>query len=95
MIGKKFWDKLNADEQKLIQDAAIESRDYERKVSREQAERAVAELKAEGLQIAELSPAEVERFREKAKPVADKYAAQIDPALMKQVNDEIAKVRGK
>jgi len=95
MIGKKFWDKLNADEQKLIQDAANESRDYERKVSREQAEKAVAELKAEGLQIAELSPAEVERFREKAKPVADKYAAQIDPALMKQVNAEIAKVRGK
>ena len=52
-------------------------------------------MKAEGLQITELSPAEVERFREKAKPVADKYAAQIDPALMKQVNDEIDKVRGK
>jgi tripartite ATP-independent transporter DctP family solute receptor len=95
MIGKKFWDKLNADEQKLIQDAANESRDYERKVSREQAAKAVAELKAEGLQITELSPAEVERFREKAKPVADKYAAQIDPALMKQVNAEIEKVRGK
>jgi len=93
MIGKKFWDKLNADERKLIQDAAAESRDYERKVSREQAANAVAELKAEGLQVTELSPAEVERFREKAKPVADKYAAQIDTALMKQVNDEITKVR--
>jgi len=95
MIGAKFWNKLNADEKKLIQDAAAEARDYQRSVSREQAAKAVDQLKAEGLQVAELSPAEVARFREKAKPVADKYSAQIDPALVKQVNDEIAKVRGR
>jgi tripartite ATP-independent transporter DctP family solute receptor len=95
MISGKFWDKLNDDERKLIQEATLEARDYQRMVSREQAGKAVDELKAEGMEVSELPPEEVAKFREKAKPVADKYAAQIDPALVQQLHDEIAKVRGK
>ena len=95
MISGKFWDQLNDDERKLLQDATLEARDYQRKVSREQAGKAVEELKAEGMEVSELPPAEVAKFRDKAKPVADKYAAQIDPALVQQLLAEIAKVRGK
>jgi TRAP-type transport system periplasmic protein len=95
MVSKKFWDKLNDDERKLIQEATLEARDYERMVAREQAGKAVDELKAEGMEVTELSPEEMTKFREKAKPVADKYAAQLDPALLQQLNAELAKVRGK
>jgi TRAP-type transport system periplasmic protein len=95
MISAKFWEKLNEDERKLIQEATLEARDYQRMVSREQAGKAVDELKAEGMEVTALPPEEVAKFREKAKPVADKYAAQIDPALMQQLQAEIAKVRGK
>ena len=86
LISSKFWDKLNEDERKLLQDAAVEARDYQRTVSREQAAKAVEELKAEGMEITELPPEEMAKFREKAKPVADKYAGQIDPALIQQLN---------
>ena len=41
MISKKFWDKLNEDERKLLQDATLEARDFERTVAREQAGKAV------------------------------------------------------
>ena len=47
------------------------------------------------MEITELPPEEMAKFREKAKPVADKYAAQIDPALIQQLNAELAKARGK
>jgi TRAP-type transport system periplasmic protein len=95
MISSKFWDKLNGDERKIIQEATLEARDYQRKVSREQAGKAVEDLKAAGMTVSELPPEEVAKFREKAKPVADKYAKEVDPGLMRQLNDEIAKVRGK
>ena len=95
MISGKFWDKLNEDERKLIQEATLEARDYQRMVSREQAGKAIEELKAEGMEVTELPPEEVAKFREKAKPVAEKYAAQIDPALMQQLQAELAKARGK
>ena len=45
IISKKAWDKLNEDERKVIQDAAAEARDFQRKVSRSQSEEALAELK--------------------------------------------------
>ena len=59
MVSKKFWDKLNEDERKLLQDATLEARDYERAVAREQAGKAVEELKAEGMEITELPAEEV------------------------------------
>ena len=95
MISGQFWDKLNADERKLLQEATLEARDYQRGMSREQAGKALEELKAEGMEVSELPPEEVAKFREKAKPVADKYAKEVDPALMQQLQAEIAKVRGK
>jgi TRAP-type C4-dicarboxylate transport system substrate-binding protein len=95
LVSGKFWDKLNEDEKKLLQDAAAEARDYERSVSREQADKALEELKAEGMEISELPAEEIAKFREKAKPVAEKYAKEVDPALMRLLQDEIAKARGK
>jgi TRAP-type C4-dicarboxylate transport system substrate-binding protein len=68
MISGKFWDKLSGDEKKILQDAAAEARDYERSVSREQAGKALEELKAEGMQVSELPAEEVAKFREKVKP---------------------------
>lgn len=95
MMSGKLWDRLNEDERKLLQDAAVEARDFERTVSREQAGKALDALKAEGMQVVELPPEEVAKFREKAKPVADKFSQQADPALVQQLQAEIEKARGK
>jgi tripartite ATP-independent transporter DctP family solute receptor len=95
LVSGKLWDKLNADERKAIQDAATEARDYQRALSREQADKALAEIKGEGMQVVELSAEETAKFREKAKPVADKFAKEADPALVQQLYAEIEKARGK
>jgi tripartite ATP-independent transporter DctP family solute receptor len=95
LVSGKLWDKLNADERKAIQDSATEARAYQRALSREQADKALAEIKGQGMQVVELSAEETAKFREKAKPVADKFAAEADPALVQQLYAEIEKARGK
>ena len=94
IFSKKLWDKLSADEKKIIADAATEATTYERQVSRQQASEAIEELKKSGMQVTEIAPAELQRMRDKVKPVIDKYSAQVGPDTVKALYAEIAKVRG-
>ena len=95
LVSKKFWDRLSPVEQKILQEAAIEARDYQRRVSREQATKAVDELKAKGMQFNEVSQAELARMREQAKPIAQKFSAEYDPALVALFNTELERILGK
>jgi TRAP-type C4-dicarboxylate transport system substrate-binding protein len=95
LVSKRFWDKLSATEQKMMHDAANEARDYQRKASREAAQKAVGALQAQGMQYNEVSAAEQARMREVAKPVTDKFASTYDPAIVKLYNDELTRIRGK
>jgi tripartite ATP-independent transporter DctP family solute receptor len=93
IISKKFWDTLNADEQKLIKDAAVEARTYQRKVSREQDADFRKKITDLGVQVTDLQPAELEKFRAAVKPVVDKYAKEIGPDTMNLLNAELAKAK--
>jgi tripartite ATP-independent transporter DctP family solute receptor len=95
LMSKKFWDKLSAKEKEILQSAALEAGAYERKVSRASSGKALAELKAKGMQVNELSPAELTRMRAQLKPVADKFAASYDPAFMRDFNAEMERIRKK
>ncbi len=92
LVSKRFWDRLSPVEQKIMNDAANESRAYQRQVSRAAAQKAVAELQAKGMSYNELSPAEQARMRTVAAPVAEKFAASYDPAIVKLYRDELARV---
>ncbi|MBS7778350.1 TRAP transporter substrate-binding protein [Acidovorax sp. CCYZU-2555] len=93
LVSKKFWDQLTPAEQKMMNEAANESRGYQRQVSRAAAQKAVGELQAKGLQYNELSAAEQARMQQIAKPVIDRFAATYDPAIVKLYNDELARIR--
>jgi TRAP-type transport system periplasmic protein len=93
LVSKRFWDKLSPAEQKIMHDAADESRSYQRQVSRAAAQKAVAELQAKGMQFNEVAPAEQARMAQIAKPVTDKFAASYDPAIVKLYNEELARGR--
>ena len=95
LISKKFWDQLSPTEQKILQDAAIEARTYERQVSRAAAGKSLAELKAKGMIVNDLAPAELARMREQLKPVSEKFAASYDPAFMRDFNAEMERIRAK
>src|SRR5262249_22818298 len=67
--SKKWWDGLSKDEQKILSDAAKAARDFERKDTREEGAKALADLKAKGMKVSELSPSEAARMREKLSKV--------------------------
>jgi tripartite ATP-independent transporter DctP family solute receptor len=93
LMSKKTWDKMSPEERKVIQDAANEAKVYERKVAREQDAQAAEALRKAGVQVNEITPQELARMRDKAKPVIDKYSKEVGEAMMKEVNAGIAKVR--
>ncbi|HKC44876.1 MAG TPA: TRAP transporter substrate-binding protein [Burkholderiales bacterium] len=93
IVSKKLWDSLSNDEKKILSDAASEAAAYQRKVSREQAGEALANLKKNGMQVSEFSPAEVAKFREKVKPIVDKHAAQVGPDVVNALQTELTKLR--
>jgi tripartite ATP-independent transporter DctP family solute receptor len=93
LVSKKFWDRLSATEQRIMQDAFKEAQGYQRTVSRAAAQKAVADLQAKGMQLNEIAPAELNRMRAIAKPVTDKFSASYDPTLVKLYNDELARIR--
>ncbi|MDZ5461149.1 TRAP transporter substrate-binding protein [Azohydromonas lata] len=93
IVSKKFWDKLSADEKKILQDAANETTVYQRKVAREEAAKALEELKKRGMQVHELPATEIAKLRERAKPAMDKLSAQVGEGLVKEVVAEVEKVR--
>lgn len=93
LVSKKFWDKLSPAEQKILKDAFVEARDYQRKISVEAAHKAVDELKAAGMQFNEVSPAEQDRMRQAVKPTIEKFLSSYDPAIQKLFASETARVQ--
>ncbi|WP_207461516.1 TRAP transporter substrate-binding protein [Azospirillum sp. SYSU D00513] len=94
VFSKKVWDKLSEDERRIVQEAATEAGLFERKVSREANEKSMQTLRGHGMTITELSDAEIDRMRQKVKPVTDKYTQSIGPEFVQSMLDEIQKVRG-
>jgi tripartite ATP-independent transporter DctP family solute receptor len=92
-VSKKWWDQLSKDEQKVLQDAANTSRDYERKDTRDEAAKAMGDLKAKGMEINELSPAEATRMRDKLTKVYASIGADIGMDLWNETQAELKKIR--
>jgi tripartite ATP-independent transporter DctP family solute receptor len=93
IISRKLWDTLSNEEKKILVDAALEAGRYQRQVSREQAGRALEDLKKHGMEVTELSPAELEKFRAKMKPVIAKHSAIVGPEVVDALMAELGKLR--
>lgn len=93
LISKKFWDTLTAAEKKIISDAAVESTAYQRQQARAQATTALEAVKKGGMQVTELSPAELEKLRDKMRPVIAKFAVSVGQDTVKGLQDALAAAR--
>jgi TRAP-type transport system periplasmic protein len=92
-VSKKWWDLLSKDEQKVLMDAARASRDFERKDTREEAGKALAELRAKGMQINELPASESARMRSKLSAVNAGIAANVGQDLWNETQAALAALR--
>lgn len=93
LYSKPLWNKLDPEEQKLLSEAALEAAQFQRQLSRDSDAKAIEAIAAAGTTVTTLAPEEVVRFREKTKGVAETYAAKADPAVVKLLNETLAKVR--
>jgi len=93
IFSKKVWDTLSNDEKKILSDAAAEAAKFQRQASRDAAGTALDNLKKNGVQVTELSPAELVKFREKMKPVIAKHSEVVGADTVKALEGELAKLR--
>ena len=94
LISKKFWDGLNDEEKVVLQTSATEARDYQRQVSREFDAKAIADIKATGMEVSELSPEETQKLRDAVKPMIEKFSAEIGPDTVAALFKELQTLRG-
>jgi tripartite ATP-independent transporter DctP family solute receptor len=93
IFSKKVWDTLTNDEKKILADAAVEAATFQRQASRTAAGGALDNMKKNGMQVSELSPAELAKFREKMKPVIAKHSEVVGAETVAALQAELAKVR--
>jgi TRAP-type transport system periplasmic protein len=94
LYSKKMWDTLSAQEQAALREAAVEGQKVQRSTIRANDQKALANLKAKGMQVNEIAPAEQARMFDKVKPVYEKNAATIGADAINVVVDALKKARG-
>lgn len=89
LVSKKFWDTLAEADRKILTDAALETRSYQRGIARDQAKSAQASMAAKGLIVNEISAAERTRMRDRMKPVWDTFAKDVGDEIYKDVMSQL------
>jgi tripartite ATP-independent transporter DctP family solute receptor len=83
-VGSKAWfDKLSAEDQKIIRDAIEEAREYGAQVEDEKDQFYVVELKKNGMEF--ITP-DNQAIRAKAMPAIEKALKELDPEVSKEVD---------
>lgn len=94
LVSRKVWDTLSPQEQAVLKECAVQSRDAVRKASREKEDASLAFLKAQGMVVNEISGPEMTRIREKTKPIYENVTKTVGSEAMGKVLDELKQLRG-
>jgi TRAP-type C4-dicarboxylate transport system substrate-binding protein len=94
LYSKKLWDQLNPQEQAVLREAAMEGQKVQRAANRSLNEKSLGTLKAKGMQVNEVTPAEQVRMFQKVRPVYDRNVPTIGAEAVNQVLDALKKARG-
>ena len=90
-VNKKLFDSLSPADQAAIRAAAKEAVAYERAVSAEEEKRLPEELKKKGMQVNNLTPAQIAAFKTKVQPVYAMVQEAIGVDNMKLMLAEVEK----
>ena len=94
LYSKKLWDQLSPQEQAVLREAAVEGQKVQRVANRSLNEKSLASLKAKGMVVNDVTPAEQQRMFAKVKPVYDKNVPTIGADAVNMVLDALKKARG-
>ena len=82
MFNLELWNSFSPEAQEAIQKAAVEACDYQRKLSREAQQENIGIIKESGTTVTELTPEEIQAFKDIATPVVEKYYPDFDQDLL-------------
>lgn len=91
IINKNFFDGLPSDLQKVVKDAAIETRDYNRKLSIKDERKALNLLKEQGMEVTKLSDAQKAGFKEAMSGIYLDVKADVGEELFNKLMKEVSK----
>lgn len=94
LFSKKIWDTLSPQEQTTLRECAVQGRAEQRKANRAQEARSVENLRSKGMAVNEISPAEMQRIRDKTKPIYERHAKEIGAEPIEMVTAELKRIRG-
>ncbi|MDO8773806.1 MAG: TRAP transporter substrate-binding protein [Burkholderiaceae bacterium] len=94
LFSKKIWDTLAPQEQTTLKECAAVGREEQRKVNRELSAKSVVNLKSKGMLVNEISPAEMQRIRDKSKVIYERHSKEIGDEAITLVSGELKRIRG-
>jgi TRAP-type transport system periplasmic protein len=93
LASTKWWSSLTRAQQQAVQKVAEETRAFQRAQEQKQAGEVVGELKAKGMSVTEMPPAELDKIRAAVQPVVDKNAEAIGQDFVQSFYDEVKRFR--
>ena len=95
-VSKLTWDGLTPADREIVRKTAVEMAAWEKAGARKGLEGSTAayeELTKNGMAVVTLTPADLAAFREKTKPVYDKWVTEVGADLVKSAEAIIAKTK--
>lgn len=89
LVNKEFYDGLNEEQQKIIKDASIVARDFERQETRNSEQDYVEKLQEEGIKYNAVSPEALQEMKDIIQPVLDEYSKDFDKEMIDQLNKSL------
>lgn len=90
LISKRFWNKLDAQQQAWIRDSFAVMQKFERDTIRENEEMIKQKIVENGGEIIELSPDERQRWIEATKSIYAEFADAVPPSVIQEMKDTIS-----
>lgn len=85
MVSKVFYDGLTDKEKEAVKKAALEARDYQRKLNEEEDQQSVKILTEKGMKINDLNPGEKEKMLQMMQPLYKSVAAAVGGDLVDRI----------
>jgi tripartite ATP-independent transporter DctP family solute receptor len=95
IIGKKLFDSMPKEDQKIFQDAAYVARDHVRATSKEMNDSQVKKLAELGMTVTTLTPEQLKVFQDVVKPVYAEYTDKIGKSTVDAIVADVNKRMGK
>jgi tripartite ATP-independent transporter DctP family solute receptor len=94
VVNKEVWESWTPEDRKIVRDAAVEAGKYCIQLAREGMTGAnpavVKQIEGMGVKVVRPTAQEMQAFKKVTRPVYDKWAKQIGPALVKKAEASVA-----